>query len=379
MARGHCRRRTADVHLTRAGHHSGAEAPSQFGKGVTEVHASWPVQRASHRSPPSFTVPHCSDEAVHHNATLNKARLVNTVALVEKRRGVLASVLRALGARRSTLDSVTGCTMSDARQAQGNAHGQCAVVVLSSILGDRRLVMRALPQQRLEFCAYARDAIGLLTKTGAPMLVSRMRDVGETLTLELAREVLLRAPRFTVAALLSAAEVSEDQALILTRIGVANVLVDSDRGVGAKLAVLTQRATFLARRRALAESCAEGLPPDAAWLVREAIERGDRPRTVSEFRASVGLKRGVLERRARALLGVEPHELIAWGRLGAVIVQVESSLAPIAHIADALQFPSASALHNEFQRYLGMKAREVVAGGGSAFFASLLHARFPRP
>jgi AraC-like DNA-binding protein len=79
-----------------------------------------------------------------------------------------------------------------------------------------------------------------------------------------------------------------------------------------------------------------------------------------------------MDRRLSKAIRLSARQLIGWGRLLALSMQLEDTVAAVDAIAHELQFSSPSALRNLLQRYAGLTPTELRRLGGSAHLVTRL-------
>ncbi|HKS07081.1 MAG TPA: AraC family transcriptional regulator [Gemmatimonadaceae bacterium] len=116
-------------------------------------------------------------------------------------------------------------------------------------------------------------------------------------------------------------------------------------------------------RSLIAERVARVVPGSVRHIVRFAVEQGDRPRSVSELAAAVGIPRKSLDRQLAGTIPVTARELLTWGRLIAVSMRLTDPSVTTSRIAEELAFASPSALRNLLQRYARLTPTELRRAG----------------
>jgi AraC-like DNA-binding protein len=132
---------------------------------------------------------------------------------------------------------------------------------------------------------------------------------------------------------------------------------------GALQAVLARERSRLRRIHAAA-ACVPLVAIGAREAVRYAIENGDRPMGVPHLAASIGTPRKSLDRYLSLNTPLTAREIIVWGRLLAIGIELDDPNVTVASISPALRFTSASALRNLLQRHTGLTPSELRARGG---------------
>jgi len=238
-------------------------------------------------------------------------------------------------------------------------------VVLSAAFADRHRVRVALPGLRLIYSAHIRDAHDALIQSGAPMLITRLRDAMHDSAEELVREIVVAAPRLRVAVLVSCHDRESRDALALTKLGLADTLLDTSETFQGRLMEIWQKASFDVRRAEAAVRAADACHPAVRRYVRSAIEHGEQKRGVADFAVKLGCSISTLDALCMRHLGSPPRVLLMRGRMIAAMIRLESSLATVESVARALEFPSGPSFHNALRRCTGMKRTGVMALGGS--------------
>ena len=110
-----------------------------------------------------------------------------------------------------------------------------------------------------------------------------------------------------------------------------------------------------------------------------AVEQGDRPRSVSELAAAVGIPRKSLDRQLAGTIPVTARELLTWGRLIAVSMRIADPAVTISRVADELAFASPSALRNLLQRYARLTPTELRRAGSTEHMVNAMVAALRAP
>lgn len=117
----------------------------------------------------------------------------------------------------------------------------------------------------------------------------------------------------------------------------------------------------------LMQRVGDRLPRAVAEIVPRFMAHADRPLSVSDAAAALGVHRKTLLNRL-ATAGCPPPSAIAgWCRLLLAANQLDDPGRFADHVAVELDFPSGSALRNMFRRYVGMSPSELRAAGGFAY------------
>ena len=132
----------------------------------------------------------------------------------------------------------------------------------------------------------------------------------------------------------------------------------------AVLRALLSRERTRLRRMHTAAVCAALMPDAAREALRYAIENGDRRMGVPHLAASIGRPRKSLDRHLAISSPLSAREIIVWGRLMAIAIELDDPGVTVAAIAPELRFTSASSLRNLLQRHTGLTPSELRARGG---------------
>jgi AraC-like DNA-binding protein len=132
-------------------------------------------------------------------------------------------------------------------------------------------------------------------------------------------------------------------------------------------------------RSMIAERVARVVPAPIRHIVRFAVEQGDRPRSVSELAAAVGIPRKSLDRQLAGTIPVTARELLTWGRLIAVSMRLADPAITTSRIADELEFASPSALRNLLQRYARITPTELRRAGCAEHMVNAMVAALRAP
>lgn len=130
-----------------------------------------------------------------------------------------------------------------------------------------------------------------------------------------------------------------------------------------------------ATRAAIAERVARVVPASVRHVVRYAVEHGDRPRSVTQLAAAVGIPRKSLDRRLAENTRVTARALLTWGRLIAVAMRLADPTVNGSRVARDLRFASPSAMRNLLQRYAKLTPTELRRAGGTEPLVAMLVAK----
>ena len=244
---------------------------------------------------------------------------------------------------------------------------------------DRTALMRAAHGvTRLVLCHCVDEADAQISRESPAVFVTRRRDVHGARVEPLVHALRARAPNLPVVMLAPPEDSRLRNARDLVAAGVTCVARATARDVRAALRAVLARERARARRAALAAMCAALAPDPARDMVRVAFENGDRPLSVRELAASVGLPRKTLDRRLLRRSPITPRRALVWGRLAATAIALEDGETTVAAVASSLQFSSPTALRNLLQRYTGLTPTELRAAGGLDAIAKRIQAILKR-
>ena len=250
----------------------------------------------------------------------------------------------------------------------------CAAVVLCTDPEDRQAVTVALSEWDVDFRERAREIVGALRATGAPLFVTRPYDADEEPHTMLLRDIREGAPAFDIVALERVGDEKSGALVALTQFGVADVLRVDDPQFAERLNELVRRTRLSLRVAECGREVAVGMPPRVARLVHWAFQRGIKCGTVSEFAAAKGVSNRTLRWRL-SKFHVTPEDLLRWRRVIAAFVLFEHTLLTVDRVARRVGFPSGPALHNAIRRTTGVSRPHVLRAGGTPYLISQLRVK----
>lgn len=248
---------------------------------------------------------------------------------------------------------------------------RCAAVVLCANAEDRRAVVMALDGWDIDFRERAREVLGALRVTGAPLFITRPLALDQTPHADLIRGIRDGAPAFDIVALVRSHEPQRNAVVALTQLGVGEVLLLDDPDFAERLTDLVQRTRLSHRVGECGRQASVGLPAKVATLVRWSFQRGLRYGSVSEFAAAKGVSNRTLRWRL-AKFHLTPEDLLRWRRVIAAFVLFEHTLMTVDRVAKRVGFPSGPALHNAIRRSAGVSRSHVLKSGGTPYLVRLL-------
>jgi AraC-like DNA-binding protein len=251
---------------------------------------------------------------------------------------------------------------------------RCAAVVLCANTEDRQAVTLALSDFDVDFRDRAREIVGALKATGAPLFVTRPADSDAEPHTTLLRGILTDAPAFDIIALKRHGDERSGALVALTHLGVGDVLLLDDPQFSERLNEFVLRTRLSLRVAECGKEVASGLPPEVARLVHWAFRRGLRCGSVSEFAAAKGLSNSTLRLRL-STFRLTPEDLLRWRRVIAAFVLFEHTLLTVDRVARRVGFPSGPALHNAIRRTVGRSRGQVLRSGGTPHVIALLRAK----
>jgi AraC-like DNA-binding protein len=247
---------------------------------------------------------------------------------------------------------------------------RCAAVVLCANADDRRAVITALDGWDIDFRERARDVLGALRTTGAPLFITRPLALDQTPHADLIRGIRDGAPAFDIVALVRSNETQRSAVVALTELGIGDVLLLDEPKFAERLTSLVQRTRLSHRVAECGRHAAAGLPPKVANLVRWSFQRGLRYGSVSEFAAAKGVSNRTLRSRL-AKFHLTPEDLLRWRRVIAAFVLFEHTLMTVDRVARRVGFPSGPAMHNAIRRSAGVSRTQILKSGGTPYLVRL--------
>lgn len=204
------------------------------------------------------------------------------------------------------------------------------------------------------------------------MVLARCRDGDDGAVREFAVRQHLAHPDLPIVVVRPASATPADALRIRDWAGVADVLHDNDGHFRMRVSTLITEAHHRVRRLDIAAYLARGVATPSREVVRSAIAHGNRPRSVRELAASIGVPRKTMDRRLSKSLALTARQLVGWGRLIAVAMRLEAPAATVEAAAHELGFASPSALRNLLSRYTGLTPTELRNGGGVEYLVKQL-------
>ena len=254
---------------------------------------------------------------------------------------------------------LTGIVSSAARTRDG-----CVVALLA---GDeaRRRVHGALGGQMTALaCRTASDVELTVRKESADCVVVTPWDDSGRPAVPTVHRLRMRLPWLPIAVYCQLEPKSAHEIAALARAGADTVIISGYDDVGRRL---REHLAYAWVHRA-AEDALAGLEswrtPESSPILTYCLHRAAQPLTVQLVAEALSIDPKTLGRRLAAAGLPAPKILIAWCRLLCVARWLEPADRTVEQAALVLGFGSGSALRNLFNRYTGLRPREVRARGG---------------
>lgn len=242
------------------------------------------------------------------------------------------------------------------------------VVVVALILGrtERARIAGALRGlATVQFCDLAAELADAGAASGVRAVLTELHDRAGAPTASVLQALHAQRPDVVTLIYLSltAADVHALVVLAVTA-GVRGVVVHDIDDAGITLANALRTAQGTATTSALL-AVVEPVVPRLLWPFFSFCVTGSVERlTVAEAAAALGVPRRTLVARLRRAGLPGPQRVIGWCRVLHAARLLEDSGDGLEHVAMALDFPSASALHNQLRRYDGRFGAAARARGG---------------
>lgn len=163
--------------------------------------------------------------------------------------------------------------------------------------------------------------------------------------------------------------------LQLAALGVRRVVCrDEDDGAPRFRAILREALSDACATRIAAE-LEDVLSPELSAFLSQVVSSAGAPVCPDQVARVHFCHPKTLRQRLRAANLPPTNKLIIWARMLHAACLLEDPGRSVESVAQALDFPSPSALHKQMRRYVGLAPREVAAQGGLARAAAQFRAR----
>ncbi len=218
---------------------------------------------------------------------------------------------------------------------------------------------------RVQFCEYGSELAEFAMDVRVIAVLAELRDSRGASTLAAIQAVRVRRPTMPVLLYISLTEADvRESVAIAAEVGVSGLVMRGTDDVGAELRLALRWCQMSRMAVQVLREVESSVPPRLLSFFAYCANACEAPIGVGDAAAAMGIPRRTLVDQFRRAGLPAPSRTIGWFRLLNAAWHVVGSTGSIEQIANLLEFPSRTALHNMLYRYTGLRSAELRAPDG---------------
>lgn len=208
------------------------------------------------------------------------------------------------------------------------------------------------------------EARHALTSVAPTVLIAEPRDLSGTPSFPFLRELHAHRPGLPIIGYCALSRDDSQDIVSLASAGVHELLFQRTTDTPFFILQTLRSAVRLGAAASIAERVRASVPRDIAMIVDACLRHPREATSVATVARTLGVHRKTLVNYCTRAAAPAPGFVIGWCRLLVAAQLLCDHAGSVEAIANALEFPSATALRNMLKRYTGLRPRDVRDSAG---------------